>query len=113
MKWIIILIGMIIWGYINGFFSSDKTTNPWITDDERETKIKQKAIIASWSGVFMFCIINLLNKWLGVGTSNTSPYLPDPVKRKCRGTSFTYVIHYVWTILRILPTKAKRLIFIS
>ncbi|MEB9787589.1 phosphoglycerate mutase, partial [Bacillus cereus] len=29
MKWITILIGMIIWGYINGFFSSDKTANPW------------------------------------------------------------------------------------
>jgi hypothetical protein len=28
----------------------DKTANPWITDDERETKIKQKAITASWSG---------------------------------------------------------------
>ncbi|MGK8830356.1 phosphoglycerate mutase [Bacillus paranthracis] len=60
---------------MNGFFSSDKTSNPWITDDERETKIKQKAIIASWSGVFMFCTINLLNKWLGIETSNTSPYL--------------------------------------
>ncbi|MBJ8081987.1 phosphoglycerate mutase [Bacillus cereus group sp. N14] len=79
MKWIIAFIGMIIWGYINGFFNSDKTANPWITDDERETKIKQKAIIASWSGVFMFCIINLLNKWLGLGTSNTSPYLPSSV----------------------------------
>ncbi|MDF4746049.1 hypothetical protein P3545_24475, partial [Vibrio parahaemolyticus] len=75
MKWLTILIGMIIWGYINGFFSSDKTANPWITDDERETKIKRKAIIASWSGVFMFCTINLLNKWLGIETSNTSPYL--------------------------------------
>ena len=60
-------------------FSSDKTANPWITDDERETKIKQKAIIASWSGVFMFCTINLLNKWLGIETSNTSPYLPTSV----------------------------------
>ncbi|AHA07598.1 phosphoglycerate mutase [Bacillus tropicus] len=79
MKWITILIGMIIWGYINGFFSSDKTANPWITDDERETKIKQKAIIASWSGVFMFCTINLLNKWLGVETNNTSPYLPSSI----------------------------------
>lgn len=78
MKWIIAFIGMTIWGYINGFFSSDKTANPWITDDERETKIKQKAIIASWSGVFMFCIISLLNKWLGLGTSGPSPYLPDP-----------------------------------
>ncbi len=47
MKWLTILIGTIIWGYINGFFSSDKAANPWITDDERETKIKQKAIIAS------------------------------------------------------------------
>lgn len=79
MKWITILIGMIIWVYINGFFSSDKTANLWITDDERETKIKQKAIIASWSAVFMFCTINLLNKWLGVGTSNVSPYLPDSI----------------------------------
>ena len=79
MKWIIAFIGMGIWGYINGFFNSDKTANPWITDDERETKIKQKAIIASWSGVFMFCIINLLNKWLGVETNNTSPYLPSSI----------------------------------
>ncbi|QWU46948.1 phosphoglycerate mutase [Bacillus sp. NP247] len=79
MKWIIFFIGMIIWGYINGFFNSDKTANPWITDDERETKIKQKAIIASWSVVFIFCIINLLNKWLGLGASDTSLYLPDPV----------------------------------
>ncbi|MGE6595564.1 phosphoglycerate mutase [Bacillus proteolyticus] len=79
MKWIIIFLGIIIWGYINGFFISDKTANPWITDDERKTKIKQKAIIASWSGVFIFCIMNLLNKWLGLETSDTSPYLPDPV----------------------------------
>ncbi|AIW83253.1 putative membrane protein [Bacillus mycoides] len=79
MKWIIVFMGMIICGYINGFFNSDKTANPWITDDERETKIKQKAIIASWSGVFIFCIINLLNKWLGSGTSDTSPYLPSSV----------------------------------
>ncbi len=62
-------------GIYKRIFSSDKTANPWITDDERETKIKQKAIIASWSGVFMFCTINLLNKWLGIETSNTSPYL--------------------------------------
>ncbi len=79
MKWIIAFIGMIIWGYIHGFFNSDKTANPWITDDERETKIKHKAIIASWSGVFMFCIINLLNKWLDLGGSEKSPYLPDPL----------------------------------
>ncbi|MFP3411227.1 phosphoglycerate mutase [Bacillus sp. SIMBA_074] len=79
MKSIIIFIGIIIWGYINGFFISDKTANPWITDDERKTKIKQKAIIASWSGVFIFCIMNLLNKWLGLGTSDTSPYLPSSV----------------------------------
>lgn len=59
MKWLTILIGMIIWGYINGFFSSDKTANPWITDDERETKIKQKAIIASWS-VFL-CFVPLIS----------------------------------------------------
>lgn len=64
-------------GIYKWIFSSDKTANPWITDDERETKIKQKAIIASWSGVFMFCFINLLNKWLGVETSDTSPYLPS------------------------------------
>lgn len=79
MKWIIVFIGMIIWGYINGFFSSDKTANPWITDDECETKIKQKAITASWSGVFMFCTISLLNKWLGLSTNDKSPYLPDPI----------------------------------
>ncbi|MDA1759933.1 phosphoglycerate mutase [Bacillus thuringiensis] len=79
MKWIIVFLGMIVWGYINGFFSSDKTANPWITDDERETKIKQKAITASWSGVFMFCTINLLNKWLGLSTNDKSPYLPDPI----------------------------------
>lgn len=79
MKWIIVFIGMIVWGYINGFFSSDKTANPWITDDERETKIKQKAITASWSGVFMFCTISLLNKWLGLSTNNKSPYLPDTI----------------------------------
>ena len=66
-------------GIYKRIFSSDKTANPWITDDERETKIKQKAIIASWSGVFMFCTINLLNKWLGIETSNTSPYLPTSV----------------------------------
>ncbi|MGN4424279.1 phosphoglycerate mutase [Bacillus cereus group sp. MYBK30-1] len=63
---------------MNSFFNSDKTANPWITDDEREAKIKQKAIIASWSGVFIFCIINLLNKWLDLGASEKSPYLPDP-----------------------------------
>ncbi|HDR3342337.1 phosphoglycerate mutase [Bacillus cereus group sp. MYBK163-2] len=57
----------------------DKTANPWITDDERETKIKQKAIIASWSGVFMFCTISLLNKWLGLSTNDKSPYLPDTI----------------------------------
>ncbi|WP_088349053.1 phosphoglycerate mutase [Bacillus cereus] len=79
MKWIIVFIGMIVWGYINGFFSSDKTANPWITDNERETKIKQKAITASWSGVFMFCTISLLNKWLGLSTNDKSPYLPDPI----------------------------------
>lgn len=79
MKWIIVFIGMIVWGYINGFFSSDKTANPWITDDERETKIKQKAITASWSGVFIFCTISLLNKWLGLSTNDKSPYLPDPI----------------------------------
>ncbi|MGE7885949.1 phosphoglycerate mutase [Bacillus cereus] len=79
MKWIIVFIGMIVWGYINGFFSSDKTANPWITDDERETKIKQKAITASWSGVFMFCTISFLNKWLGLSTNDKSPYLPDPI----------------------------------
>ncbi|PGU23687.1 phosphoglycerate mutase [Bacillus thuringiensis] len=79
MKWIIVFIGMIVWGYINGFFSSDKTANPWITDDERETKIKQKAITASWSGVFMFCTISLLNKWLGLSTNDKSPYLLDPI----------------------------------
>ncbi|KAA0787639.1 phosphoglycerate mutase [Bacillus sp. BB56-3] len=79
MKWIIVFIGMIVWGYINGFFSSDKTANPWITDDERETKIKQKAITASWSGVFMFYTISLLNKWLGLSTNDKSPYLPDPI----------------------------------
>lgn len=79
MKWIIVFIGMIVWGYINSFFSSDKTANPWITDDERETKIKQKAITASWSGVFMFCTISLLNKWLGLSTNDKSPYLPDTI----------------------------------
>ncbi|MCM3219508.1 phosphoglycerate mutase [Bacillus cereus] len=79
MKWIIVFIGMIVWGYINGFFNSDKTANPWITDDERETKIKQKAITASWSGVFMFCTISLLNKWLGLSTNDKSPYLPDTI----------------------------------
>ena len=79
MKWIIVFIGMIVWGYINGFFSSDQTANPWITDDERETKIKQKAITASWSGVFMFCTISLLNKWLGLSTNDKSLYLPDPI----------------------------------
>ncbi|PEA02618.1 phosphoglycerate mutase [Bacillus cereus] len=79
MKWIIVFIGMIVWGYINGFFSSDKTANPWITDDERETKIKQKVITASWSGVFMFCTISLLNKWLGLSTNDKSPYLPDTI----------------------------------
>ncbi|KAA0825415.1 phosphoglycerate mutase [Bacillus sp. AY2-1] len=79
MKWIIVFIGMIVWGYINGFFSSDKTANPWIADDERETKIKQKAITASWSGVFMFCTISLLNKWLGLSTNDKLPYLPDPI----------------------------------
>ncbi|MBM6767250.1 phosphoglycerate mutase [Bacillus cereus] len=79
MKWIIVFIRMIVWGYINGFFSSDKTANPWITDDERETKIKQKAITASWSGVFMFCTISLLNKWLGLSTNDKSPYLPDTI----------------------------------
>lgn len=79
MKWIIVFIGMIVWGYINGFFSSDKTANPWITDDERETKIKQKAITASWSGVFMFCTISFLNKWLGLSINDKSPYLPDPI----------------------------------
>lgn len=42
-------------------------------------KLNKKAIIASWSGVFIFCIINLLNKWLGLGTSDTSPYLPSSV----------------------------------
>ena len=41
-------------GIYKRIFSSDKTSNPWITDDERETKIKQKAIIASWSGVLCF-----------------------------------------------------------
>ena len=41
MKWIIVFIGMIVWGYINGFFSSDQTANPWITDDERETKLNK------------------------------------------------------------------------
>ncbi len=66
-------------GIYKRIFSSDKTANPWITDDERETKIKQKAIIASWSGIFMFCTINLLNKWLGVETNNTSPYLPSSI----------------------------------
>ncbi|MBK5493830.1 phosphoglycerate mutase [Bacillus sp. TH13] len=79
MKWIIVFIGMIVWGYINGFFSSDKTANPWITDDGRETKIKQKAITASWSGIFIFCTISLLNKWLGLSTNDKSPYLPDPI----------------------------------
>ncbi|QKH09604.1 phosphoglycerate mutase [Bacillus cereus] len=79
MKWIIVFIEMIVWGYINSFFSSDQTANPWITDDERETKIKQKAITASWSGVFMFCTISLLNKWLGLSTNDKSPYLPDPI----------------------------------
>ncbi len=79
MKWIIVFIGMNVWGYINGFFSSDKTANPWITDDERETKIKQKAITASWSGVFMFCTISLLNNWLGLSSNDTSPYLPDTI----------------------------------
>ncbi|MED1409665.1 MULTISPECIES: phosphoglycerate mutase [Bacillus] len=63
---------------MNSFFNSDKTANPWITDDEREAKIKQEAIIASWSGVFIFCIINLLNKWLDLGASEKSTYLPDP-----------------------------------
>ncbi|MGH0428798.1 phosphoglycerate mutase [Bacillus hominis] len=102
MKWLTILIGMIIWGYINGFFSSDKTANPWITDDERETKIKQKAIIASWSGVFMFCIINLLNKWLGLSASDKSPYLPDP---------FSAILkeHVELQVLLMLSKKTKRL----
>ena len=31
-------------GIYKRFFSSDKTANPWITDDERETKIKQKQL---------------------------------------------------------------------
>ncbi|KEK26281.1 hypothetical protein [Bacillus gaemokensis] len=79
MKWLIALIGMIIWGYINGFFSSDKTANPWIKDDEREQQIKHKAIIASWSGIFMFCMISLFNKLLGLGGGEKSPYLPDPL----------------------------------
>ncbi|MFJ8527974.1 phosphoglycerate mutase [Bacillus sp. NPDC094106] len=79
MKWLIYFIGMMIWGYINGVFSSDKTANPWIKDDEREQKIKHKAIIASWSGIFMFCIISLFNKLLGLSGGEKSPYLPDPL----------------------------------
>lgn len=45
MKWIIVFMGMIIWGYINGFFNSDKTANPWITDDERETKSNYRKLV--------------------------------------------------------------------
>ena len=78
MKWIIVFIGMIVWGYINGFFSSDQTANPWITDDERETKIKQKQLRQA-GRCFMFCTISLLNKWLGLSTNDKSPYLPDPI----------------------------------
>lgn len=79
MNWVIYFIGMIIWGYINGFFTSDKASTPWMKDDERETKIKQKAISASWSAVFMFCIISLFNKLLGLSGGGKSPYLPDPL----------------------------------
>lgn len=57
MKWIIVFIGMIVWGYINGFFSSDQTANPWITDDERETKIKQKQL--RQAGPVFLCFVPL------------------------------------------------------
>ncbi|EEM94308.1 hypothetical protein bthur0013_43380 [Bacillus thuringiensis IBL 200] len=57
MKWIIVFIGMIVWGYINGFFSSDKTANPWITDDERETKIKKKQL--RQAGPVFLCFVPL------------------------------------------------------
>ncbi|MGQ0455257.1 hypothetical protein ACT4UM_28990, partial [Bacillus sp. SS-TM] len=30
-------------------------------------------------GVFMFCTISLLNKWLGLSTNDKSPYLPDTI----------------------------------
>ncbi|HEK9101425.1 TPA: phosphoglycerate mutase [Bacillus pseudomycoides] len=78
MNWVIYFIGMIIWGYINGFFTSDKNSAPWMKNDEREKEIKYKAIVASWSGVFLFCIISLFNKLLGLEGGQKSPYLPDP-----------------------------------
>ena len=57
MKWITILIGMIIWGYINGFFSSDKTANPWITDDERKQKLNRKQLLQA--GLVFLCFVPL------------------------------------------------------
>lgn len=41
-------------------------------------KLNRKQLLQA-DGVFMFCTINLLNKWLGVGTSDTSPYLPSSI----------------------------------
>ncbi|WP_262386327.1 MULTISPECIES: hypothetical protein [unclassified Bacillus (in: firmicutes)] len=34
MNWVIYFIGMIIWGYINSFFTSDKTSAPWMKAEE-------------------------------------------------------------------------------
>lgn len=59
MKWLTILIGMIIWGYINGFFSSDKTANPWITDDERETKLSKRQSLQA--GPVFLCFVPLIS----------------------------------------------------
>ncbi|NWK68979.1 phosphoglycerate mutase [Bacillus paramycoides] len=79
MNYLVYFVGAILWAYINGFFTSDKGPAPWIKDDERDKDIKHKAIIASWSGIFFFCIIGIFNKALGLGGAQKSPYLPEPI----------------------------------
>lgn len=46
-------------GIYKRIFSSDKTSNPWITDDERETKLNRKQLLQAY--LVFLCFVPLIS----------------------------------------------------
>ena len=46
-------------GIYKRIFSSDKTANPWITDDERETKLSKRQSLQA--GPVFLCFVPLIS----------------------------------------------------
>ncbi|WHY77299.1 hypothetical protein QNH20_25040 [Neobacillus sp. WH10] len=60
MKWIFYLIIPILWLFVVSWFTGSKDYVFQTNDDERKQKIKQKAIVQSWTTLILFFITNFL-----------------------------------------------------